>query len=122
RGGGAVVERRNPVFALKGMPIAPDAAEEPPAFQSERYDEINDGSFVRVRTDPRSTFSIDVDTASYALVRRYLLENRQMPPKGAVRIEELVNYFRYSYPEPSGAEPFRVQTDVASAPWAREHR
>jgi Ca-activated chloride channel homolog len=88
----------------------------------ERYDQVTDNPFVRVADDPRSTFSIDVDTASYALVRRHLLDQRVLPPPGAVRIEELVNYFDYTYPEPSGGRPFSVQTDVASAPWAPEHR
>jgi Ca-activated chloride channel homolog len=88
----------------------------------ERYDHVTDNPFVRVENDPRSTFSIDVDTASYALVRRHLLDQRALPPPGAVRIEELVNYFGYAYPEPSGDRPFSVQTDVASAPWAPEHR
>ena len=88
----------------------------------ERYDHIQDNPFVRVANEPRSTFSIDVDTASYALVRRHLLNQKVLPPPGAVRIEELVNYFDYTYPEPSGGRPFSVQTDVASAPWAPEHR
>jgi Ca-activated chloride channel family protein len=88
----------------------------------ERYDHVTDNPFVRVTDDPRSTFSIDVDTASYSLVRRHLLDQKVLPPPGAVRIEELVNYFDYAYPEPSGGRPFSVQTDVASAPWAPEHR
>ena len=66
----------------------------------EKYDHVIDNPFVRVEKDPRSTFSIDVDTASYALVRRHLLERGVLPPPGAVRIEELVNYFEYAYPEP----------------------
>ena len=90
-------------------------------FNREGYAKIVDNPFIRVASDPRSTFSIDVDTASYALVRRYLREGR-LPPKGAVRIEEMVNYFSYSYPEPKGGQPFSVTTDVASAPWSPEHR
>ena len=90
-------------------------------FNRERYDHIVDNPFVRVDTDPRSTFSIDVDTASYALMRRHLGEGR-LPPKGAVRIEEMLNYFSYEYPEPTGPHPFSVTTDVASAPWSPEHR
>ncbi|HVJ14201.1 MAG TPA: VWA domain-containing protein [Polyangiaceae bacterium] len=92
-----------------------------PGPSRESYDEIQDNPFVRVDNDPRSTFSIDVDTASYALVRRFLNQG-QRPPKGAVRIEELVNYFTYSYPEPRGAEPFSLSTDLARAPWAPDHR
>ena len=71
--------------------------------------------------DPLSTFSIDVDTASYANVRRFLTQG-QLPPKDAVRIEELVNYFRYDYPEPSGGAPFSVTTELAPCPWQPEHR
>lgn len=91
-------------------------------FDREAYDHFEDNPFVSVAADPRSTFSIDVDTASYALVRRHLLQNGVLPPKGAVRIEELVNYFDYRYPEPSAGQPFSVSTDLAAAPWAPEHR
>ncbi|HMI91598.1 MAG TPA: von Willebrand factor type A domain-containing protein, partial [Polyangiales bacterium] len=82
----------------------------------------DDNPFVPVASDPRSTFSIDVDTASYALVRGYLQQRETLPPKGAVRIEELVNYFSYAYPEPRGEEPFALTADLAAAPWAPEHR
>ena len=92
------------------------------AGNRELYDHVTDNPFVRVATDPRSTFSSDVDTASYAIVRRHLLDQRVLPPPGAVRIEEMVNYFDYEYPEPAGGRPFSVQTDVASAPWAPSHR
>jgi Ca-activated chloride channel family protein len=91
-------------------------------FDRESYDHVEDNPFVPVATDPRSTFSIDVDTAGYALVRRHLLGESRLPPKGAVRIEELVNYFSYTYPEPEADRPFSVQTEVASAPWAPAHR
>jgi Ca-activated chloride channel homolog len=87
----------------------------------ERYEEVEDNPFIRAERDPRSTFSIDVDTASYALVRRFL-NNGQRPPRGAVRIEELVNYFTYAYPEPRPGEPFSLTADVAAAPWAPDHR
>lgn len=66
--------------------------------------------------DPVSTFSIDVDTASYAIVRSSLL-NGQMPPKDAVRVEEMVNYFPYAYPAPDGAAPFRPTITVSPTPW-----
>ena len=71
------------------------------APNTERYESFDDNPFVPVESDPRSTFSIDVDTASYSLVRRFLNQG-QLPPRGAVRIEELVNYFTYAYPEPRG--------------------
>ena len=71
---------------------------------------------MRVATKPLSTFSIDVDTASYANVRRFLREGT-LPPKDAVRVEELVNYFHYDYPAPSGNDPFSITTEVAQSPW-----
>jgi Ca-activated chloride channel homolog len=88
---------------------------------TETYDPIAESGFRDPQREPLSTFSIDVDTASYANVRRFLNE-RRFPPPDAVRIEELVNYFRYDYPEPRGAVPFSVQVDSASAPWKPEHR
>jgi Ca-activated chloride channel family protein len=105
-----------PVSAL-APPITRGAIE----HDTEAYDQIQDNSFVRVANDPRSTFSIDVDTASYSIVRRYLNEGR-MPPAGAVRIEEMINYFHYSYPEPNAEVPFSVNTEVSEAPWATGHR
>ena len=92
-----------------------------PDFNTESYDRIVENSFVRVEDDPRSTFSIDVDTASYANVRRFL-GLRIRPPGDAVRIEELINYFSYDYPQPQGEQPFSVSLEVAEAPWRKEHR
>jgi Ca-activated chloride channel family protein len=86
----------------------------------EAYAHIVENDFVRVADDPRSTFSIDVDTASYANLRRFLHEGR-LPPADAVRIEEWINYFSYDYPAPEGADPFAVHLEVASAPWKPEH-
>ena len=88
---------------------------------TEAYDSIPASPFRDPTREPLSTFSIDVDTASYANVRRFLSE-RQLPPPDAVRIEELVNYFRYEYPEPRGNVPFSVTVDSASVPWHPEHR
>ncbi|NUP04490.1 MAG: DUF3520 domain-containing protein [Polyangiaceae bacterium] len=76
--------------------------------------------FVETTKDTKSTFSIDVDTASYSLVRR-LLDSGQLPNPNLVRIEEMVNYFTYSYPEPND-EAFGVYTDATAAPWASGHR
>ena len=72
-------------------------------------------------SNPLATFSIDVDTAAYANLRRFLV-NGMLPPKDAVRIEEMVNYFSYDYPGPKGKEPFSAQVEVAQAPWNLEHR
>jgi len=91
------------------------------SFDTESYDKIDDNPFLAVAGNPRSTFSIDVDRASYGNVRRFI--NRgQKPPKDAVRIEELVNYFSYDYPAPTGDVPFAVTTDVTTAPWNASHR
>ncbi len=90
-------------------------------FVTEAYDRIHDNVFLAAATNPLSTFSIDVDTASYANVRRFLAGGR-LPPKDAVRTEELLNYFRYDYPEPIGDEPFSVTTEQGPCPWRAEHR
>jgi Ca-activated chloride channel family protein len=88
---------------------------------TEGYDPITDNPFVRVASAPLSTFSIDVDTASYANVRRFLTHGTR-PPKDAVRIEELLNYFPYDDPPPTGDEPFAVRVETASCPWNADHR
>jgi len=90
-------------------------------LNTEDYRRIEDNRFHSVRSTPLSTFSIDVDRASYANVRRFLLEGR-LPPADAVRTEELVNYFTYEYAEPRGEHPFTVAADVGPAPWNRAHR
>jgi len=77
--------------------------------------------FVSVRDDSRSTFSIDVDTASYSSMRRSLLQDWSMPEPASVRIEELVNYFDYDYPTPSGDAPFSVSAEVGTCPWNPDH-
>ena len=87
----------------------------------ERYAKIAENPFLESSRAPLSTFSIDVDTASYANVRRYLNDG-QLPPKDAVRIEELINYFEYDYPQPIGDVPFSVNTEVAAAPWNAKHK
>ena len=88
---------------------------------TESYDQVVENAFLAVTKNPLSTFSVDVDTASYANTRRFLAQGK-LPPKDAVRIEELINYFDYDYPDPSGAEPFSVTTEVSVAPWKPEHR
>lgn len=103
------------------METAIPTAPAPPDFNTEQYDHIQESGFKSSIHDPLSTFSIDADTASYANVRRFLNENR-MPPEDAVRIEELINYFTYDYPEPEGKEPFSLTLESASCPWKKEHR
>ncbi len=87
----------------------------------EKYAEIAENPFLETSRAPLSTFSIDVDTASYANVRRYLNDG-MLPPKDAVRIEELINYFEYDYPQPIGNVPFSVTTESATAPWNPKHK
>jgi Ca-activated chloride channel family protein len=93
----------------------------PPAFDTATYSAIDENRFRRVTDQPLSTFSIDVDTASYANVRRFLNAG-QMPPANAVRVEELINYFHFDYPETSQGAPFGVTTEVAACPWDSRHR
>jgi len=88
---------------------------------TEKYATIVENAFLQPLDSPLSTFSIDVDTASYANTRRYL-KGGQLPPADAVRIEELINYFNYNDPEPEGDVPFAVATESASCPWNAEHQ
>ncbi len=103
--------------------FAPSLEVQPPPvdWNTERYDESEESGFLRPGDAPLSTFSVDVDTASYANVRRFLRE-RARPPAGAVRIEELVNYFRYPRRVESGDAPFAVDMEIFDAPWREEHR
>jgi Ca-activated chloride channel homolog len=91
------------------------------ALEAETYTHANDNAYHVVSVDPLSTFSVDVDTASYSYVRRFLTGGR-LPPRDAVRVEELINYFPYRYTPPTGDVPFAAKLEVASAPWAPEHR
>ena len=90
-------------------------------FNTESYDKITENAFVSAITNPLSTFSVDVDRAAYANVRRYL-DNNQLPPQDAVRIEEMINYFNYNYPLPDGDVPFSVNLELASCPWNSGHQ
>ena len=92
------------------------------AFNTESYDSITDNPFLGAQQNPLSTFSTDVDTASYANMRRFLNQN-QLPPIDAVRIEELINYFTYDYDPPLDKEvPFATHVEVANSPWESDHR
>ena len=102
--------------------LPPDASESNrEGFHTEAYDHQVENPFVAVNQHPLSTFSIDVDTASYANVRR-MLTSGQLPPKGAVRIEEMLNYFSYDYSQPTGDVPFSTNIEIAECPWKPEHR
>lgn len=82
----------------------------------EQYENLPENPVHRVAETPVSTFSVDVDTGSYANVRRFLNQG-SLPPEGAVRLEEMVNYFPYSYALPTDGSPFGVTTEVAATPW-----
>lgn len=89
-------------------------------YGGERYPSLPYQGFQQVEEQPRSTFSVDVDTAAYSHVRR-ILKSRQMPPRDAVRIEEMVNYFDYDYPQPRNPEePFSITTTIMPNPWNAE--
>ena len=95
--------------------------EKQPAWNTEEYDAVHENIFHGALQNPLSTFSIDVDAASYSNMRRFI-NNGQRPPVDAVRIEEMVNYFDYSYQQPEGENPFRVYTEISSAPWNEKHK
>ena len=123
----AVMEFRSPGAVVGGGggtaaghgPYQSPARREP--WNTEAYDRIDDNAFRRALDHPLSTFSIDVDTASYSNVRRFLNAGT-LPPADAVRTEELINYFKFDYPAPSGPDPFSVTTEVASCPWNAKHK
>ena len=100
-----------------------EVAPEPPA-NGEAFQKIHENPFELTLKEPKSTFAIDVDTASYANVRRYLFQMNQLPPRDAVRIEEMLNYFPYQDPPPppSSPDPFAIHLEVARCPWNAEHR
>ncbi|HEU4884778.1 MAG TPA: VWA domain-containing protein [Longimicrobium sp.] len=90
-------------------------------FNTEEYRLIEENPFRDVTANPLSTFAIDVDAASYSNVRRFL-RGGTLPPRDAVRIEELINYFDYDYADPTGEHPFSITTEVSAAPWNPRHR
>jgi Ca-activated chloride channel homolog len=110
--------------AVRGIAAAPAPepwrwAQEP--GNTEAYNTVDEHRFLTASANPVSTFSIDVDAASYSNVRRFLSQGT-LPPKDAVRLEELVNYFPYRYADHSGRHPFAVSTEVGPCPWSPEHR
>ncbi|AAW75011.1 conserved hypothetical protein [Xanthomonas oryzae pv. oryzae KACC 10331] len=90
-----------------------------PAEDREGYQHIDDNAIVQAAQQPISTFSIDVDTGSYSNVRRFLSAG-SLPPVDAVRVEELINYFRYDHPAPTNDKPFAVRTELATTPWNKD--
>ena len=104
------------------LPCCAPVAESWTDHGTERYAEVSENEFHDPKSEPLSTFSLDVDTSSYALMRRYLMEQKRLPPKTSVRLEEYVNYFRYSYPQPAGGDPVAVDCEMAECPWNKSHK
>jgi Ca-activated chloride channel family protein len=90
-------------------------------FNTEGYAGVDENGFKNVLNNPLSTFSIDVDNASYSNIRRFI-NSGMLPPPDAVRIEEMINYFKYDYPEPDGIHPFSVYSELAGCPWNSKHQ
>ena len=99
---------------MRGVP-------QPEPFNTETYNRVYENRFFQTLQNPLSTFSIDVDTASYTNVRRYLAGGL-LPPQDAVRAEEMINYFNYDYPAPKGDEPFSFTSRLTAAPWQPDHQ
>lgn len=91
------------------------------AFNTEGYDVLMENPFFKAKENPLSTFSIDVDAASYSNIRRFLNQG-QLPPAGAVRIEEMINYFSYDYSEPTNDAPFNLELEASGCPWNNKHK
>ncbi|MCW5201261.1 von Willebrand factor type A domain-containing protein, partial [Desulfobulbus sp. F4] len=119
--GGMQIQVANEILASAPAPAATNIMLPQPQGNTESYNAVKENGFIRTSTKPLSTFSIDVDTASYSNVRRFINEG-QMPSKGAVRIEELINYFSYAYPQPVGEHPFSVTTELGPCPWLDSHK
>lgn len=98
-----------------------DRSESLSFFSSEEYDSAPENKFLFVKDRPLSTFSIDVDAASYGNMRRFINQG-QLPPSDAIRTEELVNYFSYNYSKPNGKDPVKISTEIGSCPWNESHR
>ncbi len=106
--------------ASSGYSIAPIEAKRD-RFNTEGYAHNPENDFKNVKSTPLSTFSIDVDAASYSNMRRFI-NNGQNPPIDAVRTEEMINYFSYNYPQPKGEDPFSITTEMSDCPWNKKHK
>lgn len=112
---------RMPVAHMSRVQGQPMVLEQDPALNTEAYSRIDENPFQATAQHPLSTFSADVDTASYANTRRFLKDNT-LPPKDAVRIEELVNYFHYDLPPAPKDQPFSITTEVGASPWNTKYQ
>ena len=93
----------------------------PVEIDSESYESFQENPFESAKSNPVSTFSIDVDNAAYTNIRRFI-NNGQTVPKDAVRIEEMINFFKYDYPQPTNQHPFSINTEYSDAPWNPNHK
>lgn len=119
-GGGATNASRDAALTAAEMaPAGPDAFNRQKA---ESYGAIVENEFRSPLVSPRSTFSAEVNTASYANVRRFIQQQSQLPPRDAVLLAELVNYFPYAYPQPTGDQPVSFTLDLAPCPWKPQHK
>ncbi len=107
-------------FAGVPLPQQPIVTTSSEGWNRESYNSIEENDFISSKNDPLSTFSIDVDTASYANIRRFVTGG-SLPPVGAVRIEEMINYFNYNYPEPDGDKPVAISTEVGPSPFNKDY-
>jgi Ca-activated chloride channel family protein len=103
-------------------PAAPGATGEFNKQNAEQYGAIVENEFRAAKVEPRSTFSADVNTASYSNIRRFLMQQNKLPPKDAVLLAEMVNYFPYRYPSPRGEDPVSLNLELGTCPWAPEHK
>ena len=112
--------------AIESIDITSVAPEEEQAYDTsdsntESYAELEENPFESPKTAPLSTFSIDVDNASYTNIRRFINEGQKVP-KNAVRVEEMMNFFKYKYPQPKGQDPFSITTEYSDCPWNKNSR
>ncbi len=105
----------NNAYYVEGMLV-----NDPAFFNTEEYNTIVENDFLESMSNPLSTFSIDVDAASYSNARRFINENT-IPPRDAVRVEEFINYFDYDYPQPKDGSPFSITTEIGECPWNKDN-
>ena len=110
--------------AKEGLWMYPDENEDYIQMNTEEYSKIVENIFKDVATSPLSTFSADVDTASYSNLRRWINMGYSVDqiPEGAVRAEEMINYFHYDYKGPEGDDPFGINAQISDCPWNKEHK
>lgn len=120
RAAGVAVMDKSKAFAKQRF-VSPIVGNYQALQEQENYKGITENGFQSSKDNPLSTFSIDVDAASYSNVRRFI-NNGQLPPKDAVRIEEMINYFNYNLSAPTNGEPVAIHTELSAAPWNPQHR